>query len=211
MAVKSQNTTVSVATAAGSPKTITGITAANPPVVSSAAHGLSAGQVVVLSGIVGMTELNGRAFVVANPVSGTFELKGVDATGYTAYGSGGTATPQTMTAISEVNSAGGLDGESSEIETTHLRSTAKEFMLGLKDPGNFRLGVNVITDTGQAKLRALRATAAIGYFLITYSDALVTAFQAYVKSFSLDDQTPDSVRKGTVTLRCSGDASGDFS
>lgn len=211
MAVKSQNTLLQVSTATSAAKTITAATAANPVVVTSSTHGLANGTVVVITGVVGMTELNGRAFVVANQATNTFELKGVDGTAYTTYASGGSATPQTMTAISEVLSAGGLDGEASEIDTTHLRSTAKEFMLGLKDPGNFRMSVNVITDTGQAKLRSLRDTAAVGYFLITYSDSLYTAFQAFVKSFSLDDQTPDSVRKGTVTLRCSGSASGDFS
>lgn len=211
MAIKSQNSRLQVSTATTAAKTITGITAANPPVVTSTAHGLANGSVVVITGVVGMTELNGRAFVVANQAANTFELKGVDGTAYTAYTSGGSATPQTMTDVGEVTSFGGFDGEASEIDATHLRSTAKEFMLGLKDQGGARLGVNIVTDTGQAKLRSLRASAAVGYFLVTYSDATVTAFQALVKSFSLDDLTPDSVRKGTVNLRCTLDASGDFS
>ena len=41
---------------------ITGITKANPAVVSSAAHGLSNGDVVKLSGIVGMTVSEVRGF-----------------------------------------------------------------------------------------------------------------------------------------------------
>jgi predicted extracellular nuclease len=67
--------------------------------VTSAAHALTAGTIIMISGVVGMTELNGRAFVVANPGTNTFELKGVDATTYTAYASGGIATPQTMSAV----------------------------------------------------------------------------------------------------------------
>src|SRR6185312_7720844 len=56
---------------AGSPilntaKTITGITKANPGVVTSAAHGYANGQEIVVTGIAGMTELNGRNFIVAN-------------------------------------------------------------------------------------------------------------------------------------------------
>jgi hypothetical protein len=211
MAIKSQNSLLQVSTATAAVKTITGITAANPPVVTSAAHGLANGAVVVITGVVGMTQVNNRAFVVANQAANTFELKGVDGTGFTTYGSGGSATPQTMTAVGEVTSAGGFDGEASEIETTNLQSTAKEFVLGLKDQGSFRVQVNVVTDTGQAKLRSLRNSASIGYFLLTYSDATVTAFQAFVKSFSLDDLTPDSTRKGTVNLRCTYDASGDVS
>jgi len=80
------------------PVTITGITAAAPPVVTSAAHGLTDGQWVQLSGIAGMTELNGRMLKVASAAANTFALvdpltdTAIDATGYTAYTSGGTAS-----------------------------------------------------------------------------------------------------------------------
>jgi hypothetical protein len=79
-------------------KTITGVTAADPAVVTSTAHGLSNGDEVYVSGVVGMTQLNGRSFLIANVATNTFELKGlngvdVDASAYTAYSSGGTAIP----------------------------------------------------------------------------------------------------------------------
>ncbi len=76
--------------------TITGATQANPVVVTtSAAHGYSNGDEIFLSGVVGMTEINGRNFKVANVTGTTFELQdlnasNVDGTGYTAYSSGGT-------------------------------------------------------------------------------------------------------------------------
>jgi len=40
---------------------------------------------------VGMTEVNGRRFTVANKTTNTFELSGIDTSGYTAYSSAGTA------------------------------------------------------------------------------------------------------------------------
>ena len=43
---------------------ISAITKADPGVVTSATHGLTAGDYVILDGIVGMTELNGRQFRV---------------------------------------------------------------------------------------------------------------------------------------------------
>jgi len=75
-------------------KTITGATQANPVVITSAAHGYSNGDWVVIYGVVGMTELNGKTFVVSNKAAGTYELKDVDGvdidgTGYGAYVSGG--------------------------------------------------------------------------------------------------------------------------
>lgn len=75
---------------AGETKTISGITQANPGVVTtSTAHGLANGDVVTLESVVGMTEVNNVAFTVANVASTTFELSGVDTSGYTAYSSGG--------------------------------------------------------------------------------------------------------------------------
>lgn len=69
---------------------ITGITAASPSVVTSASHGLSNGDRVIISSVSGMTEVNNRQFVVANKTTNTFELSGVDTSSYTAYSSGGT-------------------------------------------------------------------------------------------------------------------------
>lgn len=69
---------------------ITGATQANPCVITSAAHGLVAGQRVFLASLGGMTQLNNRSFVVANPTTNTFELSGENSTSYTAYTSGGT-------------------------------------------------------------------------------------------------------------------------
>lgn len=76
---------------------ISNITQANPAVVSaSPAHGMSDGQSVYITGVVGMTEVNGRTFNITSLGSNTFSLQDsagndIDTTGYTAYSSGGTA------------------------------------------------------------------------------------------------------------------------
>lgn len=71
-------------------KTITGITQADPGVVTATSHGFNNGDIVYIDGVVGMTELNGLEFEVANKTANTFELKGVDTSAYTAWSSGGT-------------------------------------------------------------------------------------------------------------------------
>lgn len=76
-------------------KNITGITQANPGVVTSAAHGLASADEIYVSGIVGMTQLNGRNFKVVVLTVNTFTLTdladvGINTTSYTAYSSGGT-------------------------------------------------------------------------------------------------------------------------
>ena len=72
-------------------KNITDITAANPGVVTSVAHGYSDGDRVYIESVVGMTEVNDTEFVVTNKTADTFELGTTDTSGYTAYTSGGTA------------------------------------------------------------------------------------------------------------------------
>jgi len=76
--------------------TITGITQADPGVITSVAHGLLNGDQVYLTEIVGMTELNKTTlfFTVSNKTDDTFEIQDrdgtdVDTTGFTAYTSGG--------------------------------------------------------------------------------------------------------------------------
>jgi hypothetical protein len=77
-------------------KTITGITQANPGVVTATAHGYSNGDTVVITGVVGMTQVNNKRFKVASVATDTFALQDVDGnnvntTSYTAYTSGGIA------------------------------------------------------------------------------------------------------------------------
>lgn len=75
-----------------SKKTITGASQANPCQITSVAHGLSTGDVVIIEGIVGMTQLNGRYFTITNTGANTFTLDGVNSTSYTAWSSGGYAS-----------------------------------------------------------------------------------------------------------------------
>lgn len=72
-------------------KVISGATQANPVVITATAHGHSNGDEVFITGVGGMVEINDRLFTVANITANTFELQGVDGTGYSAYTSGGTA------------------------------------------------------------------------------------------------------------------------
>lgn len=77
----------------GTPLVVTGITNANPAVVTYTGTDPTNGQAVILDDIVGMIELNNQEYTIANVDTGanTFELQGVNSTGFTPYASGGTA------------------------------------------------------------------------------------------------------------------------
>ncbi len=76
--------------------TITGITPANPVVVSSTAHGFATGDLVTFYDVGGMTELNNRTFRVVRDSANAFHLhdlsdSNINGTSYTAWSSGGYA------------------------------------------------------------------------------------------------------------------------
>ena len=74
-------------------KVISGATQANPVVVTATAHGFSNGDKIAIRNVVGMTELNiETAYTLANVATNTFELTGIDGSGFTGYASGGVAT-----------------------------------------------------------------------------------------------------------------------
>jgi len=95
---------------------ITAVTQANPAVVTITSHTFTNGDRIFVSGVAGMTQLNNREFTVANATTNTFELSGIDSTGFDAYTSGGTAakivevtTTYSVTDIFEINHAQSAD------------------------------------------------------------------------------------------------------
>jgi hypothetical protein len=71
-------------------KSISGITQANPGVVTINAHGLITGDRIWVNEVGGMTQINGQTLSVTVLTANTFSI-GIDTTGYGAYTSGGIA------------------------------------------------------------------------------------------------------------------------
>ena len=102
-------------------KTISAITKANPAVVTANSHGYSNGDEVLISSVGGMTEVNGKRFLVADKTTNTFELQdkdGVDinSSAFTTYTSGGVsnkvfeiATPYTTAQLFDIKFAQSAD------------------------------------------------------------------------------------------------------
>jgi hypothetical protein len=100
------------------PKTISGITKANPGVVTATSHGFSNGDYVKLIGVGGMTEVEGITYIVAGVAANTFQLTdtsgtNVNTTSYTTYTSGGYAH-KLVTTISGLSH---LEGSTVQVKT----------------------------------------------------------------------------------------------
>jgi hypothetical protein len=70
---------------------MTGVTTTNPAVISTTAA-FQTGQLIEISGVVGMTQLNGNRYQVLSSTAIDVTIN-VNSSAFTAYVSGGTMTP----------------------------------------------------------------------------------------------------------------------
>jgi hypothetical protein len=121
---------------------ITSISKANPAVVTSSTHGLTTGDVVMITGVVGMTEVNDRTFGVNSLTTNTFELVDTNSSGYGAYVSGGSIAEGEFSEFCDLTAYNRQGGTSPEIPTTNICSVAQEYVIGLPDFGTTALDFN---------------------------------------------------------------------
>jgi Flp pilus assembly protein TadG len=74
----------------GTSKTITGIAKGSNTTVTSANHGFQNGDIVYISGVSGMTQVNNKYYTVSNRATNTFRLSGQSSSTWNNYSSGGT-------------------------------------------------------------------------------------------------------------------------
>ncbi|CAB5079524.1 hypothetical protein UFOVP143_1, partial [uncultured Caudovirales phage] len=185
--------------------TITGITKANPAVVTVTAHGFSNGDPVFITGVGGMNEVNNRSYVAAGVTTNTFQLTlisgaNVNSSGYTTFTSGGTAkkivqvatsfTPADLATIDYAQSADVLTlaqqnykpAEVNRFSDTNWTITSPTFKDGpyLDEPLNIVNGIkpsarNVVT-TGGTAASSPSATASAVFDADEGSVALISTF-----------------------------------
>lgn len=80
---------------------ITAATQTNPVQITVAGHGRTTGDVALISGVTGMTQLNDRMFALTAINANTLALTGTDGTAFTAYTAGGTLTYAQFYALKE--------------------------------------------------------------------------------------------------------------
>lgn len=73
-------------------KTITGVALENPCKLTIAAHGYTTGQISMITSVGGTTQLNDKIYTLTVVDENTVSLDGVNATGYSAFTTGGSCT-----------------------------------------------------------------------------------------------------------------------
>jgi len=114
---------------------------------------------------------------------------------------------EVFTTIGEVSAVSGIGGGSAtEIDVTTLSSSAKEFLMGLKDEGEVSVTLNLDTgDAQQTALRTARDNVTLKNFELDLTDTGPTtlSFSAYVKTFSLGVAVDQQITL-EMTLRVTG-------
>lgn len=206
-AISAQGSILQIGTSTGSAKTCTAAAVGYPTIITSAAHGLSNGDIVTSALWVGTGAalLNGISLVVQDVTANTFMLE-VNTTGLTlTTGSTPTATPVQWTQVNNLKTFTGFDGEASEIDVTNLSSSAKEYVLGLVDNGKFSVEVDYDgADPGQLAAVSAQVSGAKKAWKLTLPDTHTFTFNAFVKKVPLSGGVDQVVKRGSIDLRITG-------
>ena len=133
------------------PLSVSGITQANPAVVTvSSTTSLGAtGEITVgkLASVEGMTEVDDEAYIIEIVNGTTFKLLGIDSTAYGAFSGAALFYPGVMSNWCEVTGFNRQGGSSPEIPATSVCSTFAEFEIGLPDFGTAQVDFNYAPTT----------------------------------------------------------------
>lgn len=194
---------VDVQTALAAPKTITGITQADPGVVSITGHGWTAGKVVLLK-VKGMIDLDYAVVRVDNPTTDAFEIA-VDTTTFGAFISGTAeeitfgASADTFTTVS----ASGGGAEPVLVQTIHRRR-------GYNKPGNeaplvFEFGsLWVPSDPALVELNKASRGRTIRAVRFTFADGSLGLFAGYASASLVPNGDAGAPVTTPVTINARG-------
>lgn len=116
----------------------------------------------------------------------------------TAYGSA------TFAKVGEVTNIGAPSGEAADIDTTHLESAAKEYLVGLPDEGNIEIAMNAIAgDAGHDELIAAKDDQSRRWVKITWSNGDIWYIKGLVKKYTWSAGV-DAKIEAAASFRTSG-------
>ena len=200
------NVGVDVQSAAGTPLVITGITKANPAVVTYTGTDPANGDVVKFD-VTGMTQLHKRVGRVANVNAGanTFEIEDEDSTNYSTFVAG-SATPITlgvsMTTVQDVNSSGG-EPEYKDISTIH--DQIRREVPTVVSAFNLQFGcLWDMTDAAHIALRTATLELTERVMRIRFSNGVVMLGNAYVSAVGVPNGSAQDVVKTNVAFTMQG-------
>lgn len=184
---------------------ITGATKANPCVITQTAHGLVDGDVVRITGVEGMTELNDGVFVIESLTANTYALLDVDSTDYGTYTREGQVDEGLFSRLCELTGYNRQGGSSPEIAATSQCSTAQEFEIGLPDFGTVQVDYNFAPqNTVQAALQAFYLSGETSAYKVTLPGSGGSMVGLGFIQQTSEQASVGGLWTGSLTMRCTG-------
>ena len=193
---KWSNVAVAMQSALAAADTITGITKANPAVVTAAGHGFSDGDYVLIKAQ-GMHQINYRVVRVDNKTTDTFECEGVDSTAFDTFTSGTAEAITFGTSITTATSITAGGGDFDFIDTTTIHDNVKTQIPGLANPSTFSMeNIWDVSDAGLLAMKTAYEAQAQKCFKFTFgTGGQIAVFVGYVGANLL----PGGQAQGLVT------------
>ncbi|MBU0752365.1 MAG: phage tail protein [Gammaproteobacteria bacterium] len=203
-ATKWSNIGIAVQSALAAADTITAITKANPGVATSVAHGMSDGDIVVLT-VQGMHQLDGRVARVANKTLDTFELEGIDTTLFDTFTSGTSEVITFGTALSTATNVSASGGDFDFIDVTTIHDNVKKQIPGLANPATFSFeNIWDVSDAGLVALKSASDSQAKRACRFTFANGQKLYFTGYIGASLLPTGSAQEVVKTSVVITMFG-------
>jgi hypothetical protein len=186
---------------------ISGISKANPAVVTYVGADPANGDFVTLSDIIGMVELNDQVFRIANVIGGsnTFELEGVDSTAFATFVSGNMSPLTfgvTMTTVQDVNSGG---GEFQFADLTTIHDTLQKRIPTTASPFTMTLGcLFKPEDAAHIELEQANDTKSVRAIKVRWATGAKACWLAYVGASGIPTGQAQGVVKTNVNFEGQG-------
>lgn len=171
---------VEIALTFGTPKTVTAVSLASPGVATSSAHAMTNGTVGFFTATGGgMPQIDGQAARVYNQATNTFEIQGLNTSGYSAWATGTFTPAATWGTLAEAvgYSIGG--GGADTLDDTKLMDVAKQELNGLLASDTVTLDLKSQTFNSSVMQAIEDASIAQTYLLfrVTLQDGSVRVFR----------------------------------
>jgi hypothetical protein len=138
-------------------KTVTAVTKASPPVLTATTHGLATGDIVILTGVEGMVEIDNLVCRVTQITADTFSLDGIDATNFGTFSAGSVSKVSAWTTVAAATGVDYGAGSAEEIEMTTLIDSTRRVENGILSLP--QITVNLFADPPETAQAAVETAA----------------------------------------------------
>lgn len=195
---------VAIESARAAADTITGITKANPGVVTAASHGFSNGDYIYHE-VQGMWQMDGRVARVTGAATDTYNLEGITTTTFDTFTSGSAYKLTLGTTLATVTNVTASGGEPEYADATTIHMVVRERAPVLASPVSFSMeSIWDPADAGLVALKSASDTLAAKGILLTFSNSYKLAFVGYVSCSMVPTGSFGELVKTPITFEARG-------